>query len=331
MKTLLASARFLAHPGRLFGGKNVLKYLLRSLVLFPWAQFWARHLLADAQRRELLAMHPRLLLKPQRPYLRKQACPGSRLRWLVQHYTWVRQHWPWAFVQALYRQGGTMLAQVEGASARYQLMMRPTDKCDREGELILALESEGHMLSLLSFTVRREGRDWVADVGCLQGPKPEFGREAVKQATQDMHGLRPKQAVLTALYAFMRSYGIARIHAVANDSHIHCARWRSRRRIAADYDGFWVEMGGVRQHDGFVLPEGPQRKTLAEIPSRKRAQYRRRHELEDQLTTQMRASLPNGGSAVDMAAPMHTPAAAVDMRADAVGSQLGLGELAMAV
>jgi hypothetical protein len=99
--------------------------------------------------------------------------------------------------------------------------------------------------------------------------------------------------VLLALYALVRGYGLGGIHAVTNASHIHQARWLSRNKVQADYDQFWGEMGGVRDRSGYVLPDCMARKTLAEIPSRKRAQYRRRHELEDALISQIQAALPD--------------------------------------
>jgi uncharacterized protein VirK/YbjX len=296
VQSLLDSARFLARPDRLFGGKNVWKYLLRALFLYPWASRWARYLLADEQGRVLLAARPRLLLKLQRPYLRGRACVAQRLHWLIQHYSWARTHWPWQFTEALYSDGERQLALVQGASDEYRLLLRPTDKCDREGELILALERDGATLALVSFAIHRHGHDWVANIGCLQGPPADVGREAVKAATQDLHGLRPKQAVLTALYGLARCSGIRRIHAVSNSGHIHRARWRSRGNIQACYDSFWTEMGGEPRGDSFWLPEQLARKTMLDIPSRKRAQYRRRHALEDSLIAQIADALPAGCS-----------------------------------
>jgi uncharacterized protein VirK/YbjX len=146
--------------------------------------------------------------------------------------------------------------------------------------------------------MQRVGVNWLANIGCIQGPRPELGREAVKQATSDLHGLRPKQAVLVALYAMIGAYGAQGVRAVTNADHVHQARWRSRSKVAADYDGFWTEMGGVQVGNSFELPTRLARKTVAEIPSKKRAQYRRRHALEDAMISQICASLPGGQEAL---------------------------------
>lgn len=295
---LLRSALLLAKRDKLFGGKDAWKYFFRGLVTYPWSQRWLQYLYQQEQHLQLLQLQPRLLFKLQRPYLRKQVCMNRKLDWLCAHYGWMLARWPWAFVLRLYQQRQVELAVLTGDSGEhYRLLLQPTERCDKEGDLLLVLEHKTEPLAFLSFTVHREGDEWVANVGCLQGPCPSLGREAVKAATQDLHGLRPKQAVLTALCALTTGYGICHIHAVSNAGHIYQAKLRRSKRISADYDSFWAEMGGELQGESFHLPPTLPRKSVADIPSRKRAQYRRRHEIEDRMIAALRASLPGCASA----------------------------------
>jgi len=297
MFPILESARYLSKPEQPLGGKAVWKYLLRSAVHFRGSQRWASFLLEDGARRQMLRLQPRLLLKPQRPYLRKDASAEQRIRWLMDHYRWVRETWSAEFALGLYQARCLQIADIEvEGGAGYQLVLRPTCKFDREGELLISLETNGLPLAVVSFSMVRNDLDWVASIGCLQGASPELGREAVKAATADLHGLRPKQAVLLALYAFARGYGVERIVAVGNEDHVHMARRASRDKVVADYDGFWLEMGGEAIGDSFVLPRRMARKSGDEIPARKRAQYRRRQTLEDGMVVQIRAALPDCAS-----------------------------------
>ncbi|HEY9104900.1 VirK/YbjX family protein [Chitinimonas sp.] len=290
---LFRSALLLAKRDKLFGGKDAWKYLLRGLATYPWSRRWVNYLYQHEQCLQLLQLQPRLLFKLQRPYLRKQVCMNRKLDWLRAHYGWMLANWPWAFVQRLYQQRQAELAVLTGDSGEhYRLLLQPTERCDKEGDLLLLLEHREQPLAFLSFTIHREGEGWVANVGCLQGPCPSLGREAVKAATQDLHGLRPKQAVLTALCALTTGYGIDQIHAVSNAGHIYQAKTRRSKRISADYDSFWAEMGGVLQGESFHLPPTLPRKLVADIPSRKRAQYRRRHEVEDRMIAALRENLP---------------------------------------
>jgi uncharacterized protein VirK/YbjX len=294
MFLIIESARYLSRADQPLGGKAVWKYLLRSALQFRGSQRWASFLLEDGEYRQMLRLQPRLLLKPHRPYLRKDATAAQRVHWLMDHYRWVRETWSSDFTLGLYQNRQRQLAELETeGGTRYQLTLRPTCKFDREGELLISLERDGLPLAVVSFAMVRRDTEWVANVGCLQGASPELGRDAVKAATTDLHGLRPKQAVLTALYTFARGYGVDRVLAVGNDDHVHMARRSSREKISADYDSFWREMGGEMAGDSFVLPRRLTRKSGDEIPSRKRAQYRRRQGLEDSMIAQIRAALPN--------------------------------------
>ncbi|BFT80594.1 hypothetical protein GVv1_13860 [Enterobacter pseudoroggenkampii] len=57
----------------------------------------------------------------------------------------------------------------------------------------------------------------------------------------------------------------------------------------ADYDSFWISIGGEKQDNGnFMLPLVMPRKPMEEIASKKRSEYRRRYELLDSLIQQVK-------------------------------------------
>lgn len=293
--SLLKTARLLAKPHRILGGADPLKYLLRSCTALPTAQRWATFLLSNATLHELAKARPLLLFKPQRPYLRNNAPSQQKLTWLQDHFNWMLEQWPAAFLLPMYRQRGIELLTITGTSGKtYPLVLRPTEQCEKEGELKLVLMDQQKPLTLIGFTIYRQGNQWVADIGCLQGPRPSLGRDAVRNATHDMYGLRPKQLVLTALYALLTAYGIKTLRAVANDSHVYQAHAKKNERVSANYDSFWEEMHGIRPPDSnsYLLPPRMARKCMSEIASKKRAQYRRRQELEDKMIASLRAALP---------------------------------------
>ncbi|MGQ5522020.1 VirK/YbjX family protein [Chitinimonas sp. PSY-7] len=292
MMSIIRASSLLAQPNRLLGGKNRWKFLLRSLSHYPLAMGWAKLIQSDPRLTELVTKQPHILLKLQRPYLRASVPTAQKLSWLREHYYWMLFHWPWQFVQAMYRQGEAELAQLNCEDNLYRVVLRPCERCSKEGELALYFERNGETLAFLAFSVHRVGKHWTVNIGCLQGPSPELGLELVKTATKECHGLRPKQAVLIALYALIRHHGVQQTVAACNSSHIYQHSTRRNQRVTADYDSFWQEMGGVPNYAGFDLPVLLCRKSVAEIASKKRAQYRRRHQLEDQLVAAIQATLP---------------------------------------
>jgi len=121
-------------------------------------------------------------------------------------------------------------------------------------------------------------------VGCLQGSPDAATRDAIKDATKEMHGLRPRQLLLVALQAIARAYGLSAIVGVCDSQHIY-RHWRKRREIMQSYDEMWLDLGAERQGDGmFELPLLHQPRPLADYPSNKRSAMAKRQALELQVT-----------------------------------------------
>ncbi|BDV36413.1 hypothetical protein SS37A_39430 (plasmid) [Methylocystis iwaonis] len=143
----------------------------------------------------------------------------------------------------------------------YRLSLRSAEYCYKEGELsfVLTDTADGLELATLTFVLGNgdEGAPSVL-IGGLQGPSSHCGPDAkarIVKATRALWGLRPKMAVFLAAAAFARALGARQIHAVSNDTHsINADAWWQRRRMRADYDAFWLERGGLRAREGFVLP-----------------------------------------------------------------------------
>lgn len=161
----------------------------------------------------------------------------------------------------------------------YRLSLRPAENCYKEGELsfVLSDAADGLELAKLTFVLGKEddGAPCVL-IGGLQGPSSHCGPDAkarIVRATRALWGLRPKMVVFLAAAAFARAVGAQRIHAVSNDTHsINADAWWQRRRMRADYDAFWLERGGLRATEGFVLPV-----RLATKSQNKRREEQRAH------------------------------------------------------
>lgn len=60
---------------------------------------------------------------------------------------------------------------------------------------------------------------------------------------------------------------------------------QEKRKIHADYDEFWQSLGAKERKEEalWCLPEQLIRKTMEEIPSKKRSQYRNRYAVLDEI------------------------------------------------
>ncbi len=122
-------------------------------------------------------------------------------------------------------------------------------------------------------------------IGAMQGPNMDNAREIVKQTTKLCHAYRTKNLILYAAQAVARSLGLSHIYAVTNEGYYTNNHVRIDKKLKTDFSDFWREAGGRETEDKRFdeLPLVEIRKTMEEVPTRKRAVYRRRFEMLDEL------------------------------------------------
>ena len=162
---------------------------------------------------------------------------------------------------------------------------------DKEGDsTILFRNSEGIPLAEITFTLCEYQGKRTMFIGGLQGAKWEIPHQEIQNATKACHGLFPKRLVMEAACLFAQRLQVEQIIAVSNETHIYRSlRYRDKEgKIHADYNAFWESVGGVCDAERhYRLPAQIARKEIAEIASKKRAEYRRRYEMLDAIQPQM--------------------------------------------
>ena len=157
-----------------------------------------------------------------------------------------------------------------------------------EGIWALSLrDDQGRRLYYMSLSFRST-RSLL--VPTLQGPSTALSRpsddnrELVRQITKLAQGLRPPALLMAALRSACVAWGVGHLAGIAPQHHVK-GRWNLRgSRLRFDYQAFWHEQGGYRAADGhWTLPTQQASRPLSEVPSQKRAMYRRRQALLDNL------------------------------------------------
>ena len=240
----------------------------------------------------LAQLHPCLRFKIYRPYASRQLRCADRLALLEGHYRFLWQAGARALVERAAHQP-LVLAAFEGKDgALYRLQLTAIHDSYREGELCLRLTRDGQAFYLASFLFLPRADGVSLQLGALQGLRSEAGKLAVKEATRALHGCRPKNLMVTALRDFGDFFACNNLFLISNDNRI-ALNARRRRHIAADYDLAWQELHALRMRDGnYHLPCAPYRAPdLADVPSKKRADARRRGQLLQCMSADMRAQL----------------------------------------
>lgn len=132
-------------------------------------------------------------------------------------------------------------------------------------------------------------------IGAMQGPNWESARDIVKRMTKWANGYRTKNLILYMAQAVARNLGLKKIYAVSNYGYYANNHVRVDRKLKTNFGDFWLEAGGKEMNDKrfFELPLVEPRKTLEEVPTRKRAVYRRRFAFLDEVDVEIEQTVKN--------------------------------------
>jgi uncharacterized protein len=257
-----------------------LKYLMRAACMPLRHGRFLSFINEYAPMRLYRQRDPRLLERHMHRFVNAHWRRRRRLAYLHQHYRFALSHLPSGLFDRVYALGHARLGSLTAKDGSLlTLCLRPPIFKGCEGELCLQLcDSNNNPLYSIVFTVSDE--DASIMIGCLQGPRGKDARDVVRELTRQMHGMRPKQLMLSLVYAFARRYGITRLLAISNEAH---PLRRTGRPLLSDYDAFWREQHGQPVEGGwYQLPPTQVHKSEAEVPSHHRSAFRRREALRRQ-------------------------------------------------
>lgn len=269
------------------------KFLARSLV-YPRATLQVMNqLAAHPLRDEILLAQPTLPCKVHRPYLAANMTRAQHVRALCDHYEFTRQRMPLAMQIGHLSTAPLTLATFAGKEeTRFSITMNAAQGLDREGEITLRFIDENSVpLANITFIFIHHESLPTLFIGAIQGPNKSIERAQIQQATKACYGLFPKRILMEAVLLLAEKMNMKQVFAVSNNTHIYeSARYNKRKQfIYADYDTFWETLGAHQHANGyFHFPAQVPHKSLEEIASKKRAEYRRRYQLLDDMEMQIR-------------------------------------------
>ena len=182
--------------------------------------------------------------------------------------------------------------EFEGKPLVAELLMDAGQR--KEGCLSVVLTCEENAFYQVIFWINRDKNGNEAMyIGAMQGPNLDEARDVVKRMTKWAHGYRTKNLILYMTQAVARSLGLKKIYAVSNYGYYANNHVRSDRKLKTNFGDFWLEAGGVETRDRrfYELPLVESRKTMEEVPTRKRAVYRRRFAFLDEVDAEIKATM----------------------------------------
>jgi uncharacterized protein VirK/YbjX len=238
---------------------------------------------ANLALQEALALQPSLIACVIHPYLNVDWRFDQRLDAISRHYKLLNGRLGILRFPPL---ASIILADLGAAT---QIRLHKFLFFEHEGELTVSLFKSDQRLYSLTFTLGQIGGEFVAYAGGLQGVRSPEAVGIYRSLTHNMHGLRPRDLLVTAFRLLCGSVGVARVLAISDSKRIcsnscHCPG----EQIFSSFDRAWIECGGVRMDDAFFeLSPCLTQRSAKDIPLRKRAQYRRRYALVEAIAQQI--------------------------------------------
>jgi uncharacterized protein VirK/YbjX len=243
---------------------------------------------AEPVWQEALSVQTKLPNKIHKPYLYLGLPSAGRADALVDHYEFVKSLSNATLKNALLSVGGYTVTQFTGKDGEnFRVVLGSIGKSEREGEANMFLYMNETRLAALTFSVVQRPEGPTIVVGGFQGAHRSTPHEVIKQATKSCYGLFPKRLLLESLQRIAEITGVKRILAVSDTGHVfRSLRYRHRKKnvFVASYNEFWDSISATVYSSAlYDVPLELPRKTMEELPSKKRSEYRKRYTLLDEL------------------------------------------------
>lgn len=272
----------------------VLVFMVRSMMHHGESKALQEFLQQTEMRKRFFAAHPQVFAQLTRQFFFRNSRAAERLTAITQTFQVMERSFSDKALEYLYLDEQKPLHLWEmpyGEEHTLSLEMFFRNGEIREGSMTLALCLDGEFVYHINFWCAQEGEKQVLYIGCHQGSK--HGLEVNKELTKAFFGYRPKNFILYALRILTRELAVDELRAVSNYGFYANNHIRKNRKLLVSYDKFWKECGGEIMADQrfFTLPIIEPRKTMEEVPTRKRAVYRKRFAFLDALEEDLRKAL----------------------------------------
>lgn len=272
----------------------VLVFMVRSMMHHGESKALQEFLQQTEMRKRFFAAHPQVFAQLTRQFFFRNSRAAERLTAITQTFQVMERSFSDKALEYLYLDEQKPLHLWEmpyGEEHTLSLEMFFRNGEIREGSMTLALCLDGEFVYHINFWCAQEGEKQVLYIGCHQGSK--HGLEVNKELTKAFFGYRPKNFILYALRILAKELAVDELRAVSNYGFYANNHIRKNRKLLVSYDKFWKECGGEIMADQrfFTRPLIEPRKTMEEVPTRKRAVYRKRFAFLDALEEDLQKTL----------------------------------------
>lgn len=236
--------------------------------------------------RQVAEGFPFVYEQPTRAFFYYRSTFSERMQLLEDHMLFLQEKMKPEAMLALYSDRELRLWQMDMEDTELRLILKAAPGQRKEGcmALMLMLGAKELYQMMLWIAKNRAGEESLY-IGAMQGPNMDDARDVIKRVTKKCHAYRTKNLILYMTQAVARTLGLKHIYAVTNEGYYANNHMRRDRKLKTSFSDFWMEAGGWHTEDSRFdeLPLVEKRKTMEEISTHKRAVYRRRFALLDEV------------------------------------------------
>ena len=294
MQSFITLGRKIYHIEKSREARRMVVFVARCLLNRSRMEKLDRYFHKNALLAELAEIYPFVYEQPTRAFFYNKSRFDDRARLVEEHMEFLTEHLRPEIVKDIYRENDQVLwtSEHEGTPLTLSISYEPGQR--KEGILSVMLRLGREPLYQIIFWIAKNpAGEWSMWIGAMQGPNMENAKEIIKKITKQCHAYRTKNLILYAAQAVARSLELQHIYAVTNYGYYANNHVRMDRKLKTSFSDFWQEAGGWTTEDKRFdeLPLTEHRKTMEEVPTRKRAVYRKRFSLLDEIDAAIVASM----------------------------------------
>ena len=239
---------------------------------------------------ELLAKvaeeYPFVYEQPTRAFFYRNSTFDERVELLEQHMRFTQMHFKKEVFLGLYNRQAYPLWESKDESGHlcFELWYNPGQR--KEGILSIVLRlDEYYLYQMMIWIAPNKDGECSLWIGAMQGPNMANAKDVIRKVTRRCHSYRTKNFILHVTQEVAKALGMKHIYAVTNYGYYANTHIRMEKKLKTSFSDFWEESGGHPCEDKrfYELPMTEARKTMEEIPTRKRNYYRKRYALLDEV------------------------------------------------
>ncbi len=236
--------------------------------------------------RKIADAYPFVYEQPTRAFFYHRSTIVERIELMKEHMTFMTEHFRPEVVLGFYNKEVQTLWEMDIDADKLSLALwfHPGQRKEGLGAVDLFLNGR-ELYQIMYWIARNRDGEWSLYIGAMQGPNMENARDIIKRVTKRCHAYRTKNLILYAVQCIARTLEIQHIYAVTNEGYYANNHIRMDRKLKTSFSDFWMEAGGWHTVDRRFdeLPLTEKRKSMDKISTHKRALYRRRFELLDEV------------------------------------------------